>query len=94
VRGQDLTDAHNWALRHPRGAPAVTAAQQTILGASRAAEIDRRRRRRLLRLVLAMVVDVGMGYVGWSNRSYLAASLSLLTDAMRPAFLQSHRSKR
>jgi formylglycine-generating enzyme required for sulfatase activity len=87
VRGQDLTDADNWALRHPRGAPGVTVAQQTFLVASRAAEIDRRRRRRLLRLVLAMIVAVGMGYVGWSNRSYLAASLSLLTDAMRPRVL-------
>jgi patatin-like phospholipase/acyl hydrolase len=73
-RAPSLLYAHKWALRHPRGAPAVTAAQQTFLGASRAAEIDWRRRRRLLRLVLAMIVAVGMGYVGWSNRSYLAAS--------------------
>jgi formylglycine-generating enzyme required for sulfatase activity len=100
VRGQDLTDADNWVLRHPREAPAVTAAQQAFLAASRAAEIDSRRRereqvrrRRRLRLVLGVIVAVGMGYGGWSNRAYLAARFSLLTDARRRRVLTTPREQ-
>jgi formylglycine-generating enzyme required for sulfatase activity len=94
VRGQDLIDADNWALRRPREAPPVTATQEAFLSASRAAEIDRRRseqnqarRRRRLRQILGVMAAAGVGYVGWSNQSYLATRLLLLIDAMWPQVL-------
>jgi formylglycine-generating enzyme required for sulfatase activity len=94
VRGEDLTDAESWAARRPREAPAVTAAQQAFLQASRAAEADRRRadqtqsrRRGQLRIALALLGVSALGYVAWSNRSYVAARFALLTDAIRPRAL-------